>query len=172
MKLLRPAALAIAGTTLALGASTAAPALAAPAAPAASPADSASVQREAGAQKPGSVDVASAYLGVANQILDLVVQQVETNDNREGVVNSLLEGTWYKHDQSKNVLVMKADHPYTADLQGVGMDAVYHIDGYPDFRVVVFDSGTVTNNGDGGYINWAFQGWFDRQDMTVSFHTP
>ena len=41
------------------------------------------------------------------------------------------------------------------------------------FRVIVFDSGRVVNKGDGGYINWAFQGWFDRpSDSEVVFRRP
>lgn len=168
MKLQRLAAAAIAGTTLTLGVSAAAPATAA----GSDVPMTSAVKAAADYQKPGSVDLISGYLGVANQILDIAIQAVEQSQNREGVVKSLMEGAWYQHDQGKNVLVMKADHPYDADLQGVQLDAIYHLDGYPDFRVVVFDSGTVTNNGDGGYINWAFQGWYERTDMTVSFRQP
>lgn len=161
MKLLRPAALAVAGATLVVGSATGATAATAPAVsqPAAS----------VGAQSEG-ISLGAGSLQVASQIYDLVVQQIESGANREGLVKSLREAAWYAHDESKNVLVIKADHNYTADLQGVTLDAVYRLDRNPSFRVVVFDSGTVTNNGDGGYINWAFQGWFDRTDATVTFH--
>jgi hypothetical protein len=172
MQILRPAALAVAGTAtaLTLGTLAGAPATAAPAEPVAPTERPAAPAQQRGASV--TADIVTSTAGIAEQIIDIVTQQLELNANREGVVRSMLEGAWYKHDQGKNVLVMKADHPYTADLQGVTLDATYHPSGYPSFRVVAFDSGTVTNNGDGGYINWAFQGWFDRHDMTVDFRQP
>ncbi|MCY9376009.1 hypothetical protein MOF34_12935 [Bacillus sp. T17B1] len=36
----------------------------------------------------------------------------------------------------------------------------------------VFEDGSFTNKGDGGWINWAFRGWFDRDDSTVETHRP
>jgi hypothetical protein len=166
MNLLRPLALSVAATTLVavpLAAGTSAEA--APAQPTAAAA--------AADGKPGSVDLISGYLTVANQILDVVVAQVETNQNREGWLQSLQNAAWYQYDQGKNVMVIKADQ-YEGDLQGVQLDAIYKYPGLPDMRVLVFDSGSVTNTGDGGYINWAFQGWWDRPDGggTVNFHLP
>jgi hypothetical protein len=166
MKLRRPVALAAATAALvAVPAATLAPAAQA------DPAQ-AQQQKAAAAQGPGSVDLISGYLGVANQILDIVVAQVETNNNREGWLQSLQNAAWFQFDEGKNVMVIKADQ-YEGNLQGVQLDAIYKYPGLPDMRVLVFDSGTVTNTGDGGYINWAFQGWFDRtSDSTVDFHLP
>ncbi|MBM6402840.1 hypothetical protein JQN72_01090 [Phycicoccus sp. CSK15P-2] len=31
----------------------------------------------------------------------------------------------------------------------------------------IVDGGSFTRNGDGGYINWAFKGWYDRDGMTI-----
>jgi hypothetical protein len=165
MKLRRPLALAAASAALvAVPAATLAPAQAADA--------STQQSQKAAAQGPGSVDLISGYLGVANQILDVVVAQVETNNNREGWLQALQNAAWFQFDEGKNVMVIKADQ-YEGNLQGVQLDAIYKYPGLPDMRVLVFDSGTVTNTGDGGYINWAFQGWFDRtSDSTVEFHTP
>ncbi|MFP3821487.1 stress protein, partial [Bacillus sp. SIMBA_008] len=36
----------------------------------------------------------------------------------------------------------------------------------------VFEDGSFTNKGDGGWINWAFRGWFDRDGDHVEFHRP
>jgi uncharacterized protein involved in copper resistance len=170
MKLTRPLALGVATAAMvAVPVATAAPALAADQAPDRAQAPRAQV---AAAQGPGSVDLISGYLGVANQILDIVVAQVETDDNREGWLQALQNAAWYQFDESKNVMVIKADQ-YQGDLQGVQLDAVYKYPGLPDMRVLVFDSGSVTNTGDGGYINWAFQGWWDRpSDTTVNFRQP
>ncbi|MBJ3792196.1 stress protein, partial [Bacillus sp. OA1] len=36
----------------------------------------------------------------------------------------------------------------------------------------VFEDGEFTNKGDGGWINWAFRGWFDRDGGHVKFYRP
>jgi hypothetical protein len=172
MKIARPVALAAASAALvAVPATT----LATPAHAADSGASTQAAQSAQAAQASsgaGSVDLISGYLGVANQILDIVVAQVETNNNREGWLQALQNAAWYQFDESKNVMVIKADQ-YEGNLQGVQLDAIYKYPGLPDMRVLVFDSGSVTNTGDGGYINWAFQGWWDRpSDNTVNFHLP
>lgn len=120
----------------------------------------------------GSVDIISGTAGIAQQILSIAQKQADIDNNRDGVVRGLMEAGWFETGEKRNILVIKADHPYTADLKGIVSDAVYHYSGYPDFRVVAFDSGTVTNKGDGGWLNWAFRGWFDRDGMTVHFHKP
>ena len=40
------------------------------------------------------------------------------------------------------------------------------------FDVYVFDKGTFSNDGDGGYINWAYYGDFHRYGQRVSFDKP
>ena len=40
------------------------------------------------------------------------------------------------------------------------------------YGIWVFESGQFTNQGDGGWINWAFKGWFDRNGQTVTFRKP
>ncbi len=37
------------------------------------------------------------------------------------------------------------------------------------FGIWVFEDGEFTNKGDGGWINWAFRGWFDRDGGHVKF---
>ncbi|MCY9402193.1 stress response protein YvgO, partial [Bacillus haynesii] len=34
------------------------------------------------------------------------------------------------------------------------------------------ESGQFTNQGDGGWINWAFKGWFDRNGQNVTVRKP
>lgn len=128
-----------------------------------------SPQLTAGSSAPsviwGSIDL-------ANKIWKAVQKYTEINQNREGLVRSLLEAAWYETGESHNVLVIKDDHPKDIQVEGVVSDATYSFDDYPTFRVIVFESGTVTNQGDGGFINWTFRGWWDRQDSTVTFHKP
>lgn len=118
------------------------------------------------------IDLASATIGITNRIYDIAVTAIQRNQNRSGYVKSLMEGAFYDAGQTYNVMIVKADHPYSHDLNDVVYDATVHASGYPDFRVLVFESGVFTNEGDGGYINWAFRGWFDRNAMTVTFRNP
>ncbi|MBM6402841.1 hypothetical protein JQN72_01095 [Phycicoccus sp. CSK15P-2] len=101
------------------------------------------------------------------------VKKMGAAANREGAVQNMLNAAWYEAGESKNVLVIKDDHPYSiSGIEGLALEAQIEYDGIPTFRVWVFDSATVTNNGDGGYINWAFRGWFDRDGSTVHFRRP
>ncbi|MFF9647364.1 hypothetical protein [Kitasatospora aureofaciens] len=118
------------------------------------------------------IDVFTKVVDVTGKLYDVINTAVQTRQNRGGYVKSLMEGAFYDARQQYNVVVIKAQHPYTANVSGVVYDAVAHGDGYPAFRVIVFQSGTVVNRGDGSWINWAFQGWFNRHGNTVDFRRP
>src|SRR6478609_10266899 len=76
-------------------------------------------------------------------------------DNRSGFVKGAMEKSFFESGQQYNVMVMNLSQGYNSDqLQGVQY----------------FD-----NEGDGGYDNWAFRGWFERtgdDEKTVNFHRP
>ncbi|MFJ3631294.1 stress protein [Streptomyces sp. NPDC090112] len=122
---------------------------------------------EAGALA-GKVDVASAVLDITKKIMDIVTDAIERKQNRSGYVKSLMEGAFYESGQRYNVMVINNANSYTPNLRGVVYDAkVSGIHG--TYRVLVFESGEFTNHGDGGWINWAFRGWFDRDGGHVKF---
>ncbi|WP_281156418.1 hypothetical protein [Streptomyces sp. HYC2] len=56
---------------------------------------------------------------------------------------------------------------YHADEEGDDIDS-----GRAVFDVYVFDKGTFSNDGDGGYTNWAFYGDFTRDGRQVTFEQP
>lgn len=117
------------------------------------------------------VVVIQALLALTGGIRDVVAKAIETNQNRSGYVKSLLEEAFYKADQRYNVVVMNDSVRHSWNLQGV----VFHglAQGhYGSYRILVFESGTFTNHGDGGYINWAYRGWLTRDGMTVHFRKP
>ncbi|MFF5448015.1 stress protein [Streptomyces sp. NPDC012888] len=122
---------------------------------------------EAGALA-GRVDVASAILDITQKIYNIVNEAIERGQNRSGYVKSLMEGAFYESGQRYNVMVINNANHHTANLHGVVYDAkVSGIHG--TYRVLVFESGQFTNHGDGGWINWAFRGWFDRDGGYVNF---
>lgn len=151
-----------------LGVATACGALLPAGTAAAAPAAPAAVTAQAAI----GIDVAKSVVDVTNRLYNIVSDAIAHDQNRGGYVKSLMEGAFYDAGQRYNVMVVKSDHPYSFSLVNIVYDARVSSGAYPDFRVLVFDSGQFTNHGDGSYINWAYRGWFTRSGMTVTFRKP
>lgn len=67
-------------------------------------------------------------------------------------------------------MVMNLGGSYDDRFHNVALygSAVYKPDGVT-FGIWCFQNGEFTLHSDGGYMNWAFRGWFDRQDKHVKF---
>ncbi|MFN2745743.1 MULTISPECIES: hypothetical protein [Bacillus] len=106
-------------------------------------------------------------LGIGNSIRDAIVQ----SNNRSGFVKNCMETAFYSAGQRYNVMVFNLSQGYHNGLRGVKFygSANYH---GVIYGIWVFESGQFTNQGDGGWINWAFKGWFDRNGQTVTFRKP
>ena len=68
-----------------------------------------------------------------------------------------------------NVVMHNLSQGYEENLEGVKLYANVRY-GKVNYGLWIAEGGEFTNTGDGGYINWAFRGWFDRDDNTISFH--
>ncbi|MGO0709869.1 MULTISPECIES: hypothetical protein [Bacillus] len=106
-------------------------------------------------------------LGIGNSIADAI----KSAQNRDGFVKNLMESSFYASGQKYNVMVFNLSQEYEDHFNGVQFygSAVY--DGIT-YGIWVFEDGSFTNKGDGGWINWAFRGWFDRDGNHVEFHRP
>lgn len=106
-------------------------------------------------------------LGIGNSIADAI----KSAQNRDGFVKNLMESSFYASGQKYNVMVFNLSQEYEDHFNGVQFygSAVY--DGIT-YGIWVFEDGSFTNKGDGGWINWAFRGWFDRDGNHVKFHRP
>ncbi|MBP2078806.1 stress protein [Oceanobacillus polygoni] len=117
----------------------------------------------------GEVTVDPVAIGEA------IADAKKSADNRSGFVKGAREKAFYEADQQYNVMVMNLSQGYNANqLQGVQYFDTVDYDGIT-FGVWVFEEGTFVNEGDGGYDNWAFRGWFERtgdDEKTVNFHRP
>lgn len=53
-------------------------------------------------------------------------------------------------------------------------DLICQVDGGGShtYTLYIFDEGEFELQGDGGYLNWAFTGWFRRDGSKVSFTRP
>lgn len=82
-----------------------------------------------------------------------------------------MESTFYAAGGRYNVMVFNLSQNYEDRFNGVKTFATANL-GNVVYGIWVFESGTFKNNGDGGWDNWAFRGWFDRQNKFVTFHRP
>ncbi|AIX08015.1 MULTISPECIES: hypothetical protein [Bacillus] len=113
----------------------------------------------------GNVNVDFDVLGIA----DRIANAVKSNQNRGGWVKNVMETAFYAANGNYNVMVFNLNQEYQERFRGVKFygSAVY--DGIT-YGIWVFEDGSFDNNGDGSWINWAFKGWFDRDNKHVEFH--
>ncbi|WP_353856356.1 stress protein [Bacillus sp. Bos-x628] len=114
-----------------------------------------------------NVNINFDVLGIANAIINAA----NANTNREGFVKGLMESAFYAAGSRYNVMVFNLSQGYETHFNGVKTFATVRYGGLT-YGVWVFESGSFTNKGDGGYINWAFRGWFDRNGGFVNFRRP
>ncbi|MGD6818740.1 stress protein [Metabacillus sp. 84] len=134
-------------------------------APLALPANGTSAAPAQSAEASAEIPVDPVAIGEA------IANAVKTAENRDGFVKGAMENAFYAADENYNVMVMNLSQGYDEQLNGVEFFETVEYDGVT-FGVWVFEDGEFTNEGDGGYINWAFRGWFERDDMTVKFSKP
>ncbi|XXY12533.1 hypothetical protein WME88_30155 [Sorangium sp. So ce216] len=103
-------------------------------------------------------------LGIANAI----ASSVNVTGNREGFVKNLMESTYYAAGQKYNVMVFNLSQGYEDRFNGVQFYGSAVFQGIT-FGIWAFEGGEFTNKGDGGWINWAFRGVFDRNGNHVVF---
>lgn len=74
-----------------------------------------------------------------------------------------METAFYESGQHYNVMVHNLSQPYEDKLNGVKQYGSATYDGVT-YGIWIFEDGEFTNQGDGGYINWAFRGVWERPD--------
>lgn len=114
-----------------------------------------------------SFNVDVDVLGIAQAIADAV----SADQNRDAFVKNLMETAFYKAGERYNVMVCNLNNDYENRLNNVKMYASANYRGII-FGIWIFEDGEFTNRGDGGWINWAFRGWFERNGGHVRFRKP
>lgn len=114
-----------------------------------------------------NLDISVDLLGIGNAI----ASSVTAGQNREGFVKNLMNTAFYSAGQRFNVMVFNLSQPYDERFRGVQLYASANYSGVI-YGIWVFEDGEFTNQGDGGWINWAFRGWFDRDGGHVVFRKP
>ena len=97
------------------------------------------------------------------QIGQAIASAMNNNQQRGAFTDNLVQTTFFQAGQKYNVLVVNmAQHPQTGNLQDVVFQASARSDDGTIFGIWAFKSGEFTHDGDGGWINWAMYGWYDR----------
>ena len=108
------------------------------------------------------------------KIADKIEKAVNSNASRKSFVKNLMESTFQAAGREYNVMVFNLAQDYDDNFN----DVVFYGSGIVDditFGIWAFRDGEFTNSGDGDYINWAFRGWYDRDeedDKHIIFHDP
>lgn len=109
------------------------------------------------------------------QIAEAIKNAVNDKADRTSFVNDLMESTFQAAGRNHNVMVFNLAENYDYSFNE-GEVVFYGSAPYGGlyFGIWAFGEGEFTNKGDGGYINWAFRGWYDYDDGSkhVSFHNP
>ena len=117
-----------------------------------------------------SLNVNADVLGISGGI----ASAINETDDRSAFVKDLMETTFHQAGRKYNVMVFNLEQEYQSSFKGVKFYASAKFDGgifvgTTTFGICAFEEGTFVNEGDGGYINWAFRGRFDRNDKHVAF---
>ena len=91
-----------------------------------------------------------------------IANGIHANQNREGFVINLLNTAHFQLKQQYNVLICNlSQHPQDGMLNDVVLYGSGICDGVT-FGIWGFTTGIFIHEGDGGYINWAMKGIFNR----------
>jgi len=92
-----------------------------------------------------------------------IANAVNLNQERGAFTDNLVETAFFQAGQKYNVLTVNmGQHPQTGGLNDVVFYASVTYGDGTIFGIWCFKDGEFTHDGDGGWINWAMKGWFDR----------
>jgi len=106
------------------------------------------------------------------QVAKEIESLINRNNNRDGFVKNIMNHAFYNWGkQQYNVMVFNLSQEYKQQFRNVKYYDTANYQGIT-YGIWIFESGTFENKGDGGWINWAFSGWFERNDKYVTFTKP
>lgn len=121
----------------------------------------------AAAGKSVSVHVSLDQLGAGGRIAE-ALRAIKT-DNRGAFVQEAVNKAFDAAGGRHNVMLFNLSQNYDERLRGKRLYANVQW-GNIYYGLWISESGEFTNNGDGGWINWGFKGWFDRNGGHITFH--
>ncbi|RSS83683.1 stress protein [Streptomyces sp. WAC06614] len=121
----------------------------------------------AAAAKSVTVKVSMDQLGRGQAIAD-ALRGISTDD-RGGFVQQAIEKAFQAAGGRHNVMLFNLSQNYADHFQGTRVYANVQW-GNIHYGLWIFESGEFTNQGDGGWINWGFTGWWERNGGYVKFN--
>ncbi|MFD3538431.1 hypothetical protein ACFWUQ_02890 [Streptomyces sp. NPDC058662] len=134
-------------------------------APASAPAEQA--QPAAAAEKSVTVTVSMDQIGRGAAIAE-ALRGIKTDD-RGAFVRDAVDKAFNAAGGRHNVMLFNLSQNYNDQFQGTRVYANVKW-GNNHYGLWIFESGQFTNNGDGGWINWGFVGWYERNGGHVQFN--
>ena len=109
---------------------------------------------------------------MVSNFFDLLLRRDYTSrENLTAQVSEECFDEFNREGQQYNVMVFNLEQPFQDKLEGLIHQCVIPY-GTMNYCVWVFAEGEFFNQGDGGDINWAFKGWFERNGGHVKFRRP
>lgn len=102
------------------------------------------------------------------EIYNTIKKDVSSIRNRESCVKIAKEEAYSKVGQRRNVMVFNLSQNYSQHLKDATFGTVKCAGN--KYGIWTFSSGEFINQGDGGYVNWAFAGNYKRTGNKVSFY--
>ncbi|MGW5849009.1 hypothetical protein ACWFQ8_13845 [Streptomyces sp. NPDC055254] len=121
----------------------------------------------AAAGKSVTVNVSMDQTGRGAAIAD-ALRGIKTDD-RGAFVRDAVDKAFNAAGGRHNVMLFNLSQNYDDQFQGTRVYANVQW-GNIHYGLWIFESGQFTNNGDGGWINWGFVGWFERNGGHVKFN--
>ncbi|MBZ9593655.1 MULTISPECIES: stress protein [Streptomyces] len=142
-------------------------AVSAPASPATSSPAASEPDASAAADKSVTVNVSMDQLGRGQAIAD-ALRGIKTDD-RGTFVQEAVDKAFKAAGGWHNVMLFNLSQNYNDQFQGTRVYANVKW-GNIHYGLWIFESGQFTNQGDGGWINWGFTGWYERNGGHVKFN--
>ncbi|MGW0395002.1 stress protein [Streptomyces sp. NPDC003042] len=119
------------------------------------------------ADKSVTVNVSMDHLGRGHAIAE-ALRGIKT-DNRGSFVQEAVDKAFDAAGGRHNVMLFNLSQNYDDRFNGTAVYANVQW-GNIHYGLWIFESGTFANQGDGGWINWGFKGWFERNGGNVKFN--
>ncbi len=116
-----------------------------------------------------SVSIHTDYGANGVQVAEQITR-IQEKDRGE-FVRRAVDAAFAASGSRYNVIMMNLSQGYNDRLQGLRLYGNVRW-GAISYGLWIAEAGQFTNTGDGGYINWGFKGWYNRDGMTVNFYRP
>ena len=121
--------------------------------------------------KPGPLPVAGVIVAIAIKIAGVIAQSVAGDKKKRAEFARQFVAESARKYPGYNVVIIHTRHETTGKHIHKHVEVDIKIGGTIGYEIYYSRKGkpfTLTNKGDGGFLNWAYNGEFERKGMTIS----